>query len=322
MPIISAPRGSPCEPIWPVARLPEPNRGGRSAAHHDPGPNRDPHRGAGAGDHRPGTAHRRARAGGSRQCDGTRRCHHNRRAHAHDKARSLCGGRRHRARAARHDVKTSIVPLDQVPRALAARDVRGLVELVADASTDRLLGGQTLAPEGADSVQTLALALRFGMTTQALGATISPYLTTVKGLKLAAPSFGKDVAKLSCCAGRAWRCCRLFEDLAACHRSTSRRNRRPSGVVERPARQRACRGRGVPVPTTRPPGNPGSEPEHRFRRVAVCRGLIGRLQPVGAASFLQRASVTRFHAATISSHMRGVGPGNADAEPVCRAAGW
>ena len=99
------------------------------------------------------------------------------------------------------DVKISIVPLDQVPRALAARDTRGLIKRVADAETDRLLGGQILAPEGADSIQTLVLAIKFGMTVQALGETIFPYLTTVEGLKLAAQGFGRDVTKLSCCAG-------------------------------------------------------------------------------------------------------------------------
>jgi mercuric reductase len=105
------------------------------------------------------------------------------------------------AKAVGHEIKISIVPLDQVPRALAARDTRGLIKLVADAKTDRLLGGQILAPEGADSIQTLALALRFGMTAKALGETIFPYLTTVEGLKLAAQTFDRDVAKLSCCAG-------------------------------------------------------------------------------------------------------------------------
>lgn len=105
------------------------------------------------------------------------------------------------ARAAGHEVKTSLVPLDQVPRALAARDTRGLIKLVADARTDLLLGGQILAPEGADSIQTLVLALKHGMTAKELGETIFPYLTTVEGLKLAAQSFGKDVTKLSCCAG-------------------------------------------------------------------------------------------------------------------------
>ena len=105
------------------------------------------------------------------------------------------------ARASGFETKTSIVSLDQVPRALAARDTRGLIKLVADARTDRLLGGQILAPEGADSIQTVVLAIKHGMTAKALGETIFPYLTTVEGLKLAAQGFGRDVAKLSCCAG-------------------------------------------------------------------------------------------------------------------------
>ena len=86
-------------------------------------------------------------------------------------------------------------------RALAARDTRGLIKLVADARTDRLLGVHILAPEGADSIQTAVLALKFGMTAKALGETIFPYLTTVEGLKLAAQTFERDVAMLSCCAG-------------------------------------------------------------------------------------------------------------------------
>ncbi|MEO4045318.1 mercury(II) reductase [Hoeflea sp. CAU 1731] len=105
------------------------------------------------------------------------------------------------ARAAGFEPKTSIVPLDQVPRALVARDTRGLIKLVADAGTDRLLGAQILAPDGADSIQTAVLAIKHGMTAKALGETIFPYLTTVEGLKLAAQGFGKDIAKLSCCAG-------------------------------------------------------------------------------------------------------------------------
>ncbi|MSU90347.1 mercury(II) reductase [Rhodobacteraceae bacterium 2CG4] len=105
------------------------------------------------------------------------------------------------ATAAGHEVKTSVLTLDNVPRAAAARDTRGVIKLVADAKTDRLLGGQIAAPEGSDTIQTLAMALKFGMTTTALGETIFPYLTTVEGLKLAAQTFDKDVAKLSCCAG-------------------------------------------------------------------------------------------------------------------------
>jgi mercuric reductase len=105
------------------------------------------------------------------------------------------------ARATGHDVQTSVLGLDQVPRALAARDTRGLIKLVADARSGRLLGAHVLAPEGADSIQTAAMAIKAGMTVEQLGQTIFPYLTTVEGLKLAALAFDKDVAKLSCCAG-------------------------------------------------------------------------------------------------------------------------
>ena len=105
------------------------------------------------------------------------------------------------ARAAGYTVRTSSITLDQVPRALAARDTRGLIKLVADAQTNVLLGGQILAPEGCDAVQTLVLAIAHGMTVDALAETLFPYLTTVEGLKLAALGFNTDVARLSCCAG-------------------------------------------------------------------------------------------------------------------------
>jgi mercury(II) reductase len=105
------------------------------------------------------------------------------------------------ARAVGRDVRISVLPLTYLPRALAARDTRGLIKLVADGKTRRLLGAHILAPEGGDSIQTAALAIRQGLTIDDLAETIFPYLTTVEGLKLAAQAFDKDVAKLSCCAG-------------------------------------------------------------------------------------------------------------------------
>jgi mercuric reductase len=94
-----------------------------------------------------------------------------------------------------------VLTLDNVPRALAARDTRGLIKLVADAETKKLLGAHILAPEGADSIQTAAMAIKAGMTYEEFGSMIFPYLTTVEGLKLAAQTFDMDVSKLSCCAG-------------------------------------------------------------------------------------------------------------------------
>ena len=97
--------------------------------------------------------------------------------------------------------RTSVISLENVPRALVARDTRGLIKLVAAAATGRLIGAHILAPEGADSIQTASLAIRQGMTYTQLGDMIFPYLTTAERLKLAAQAFDQDVSKLSCCAG-------------------------------------------------------------------------------------------------------------------------
>src|SRR5258708_39227104 len=100
------------------------------------------------------------------------------------------------ARTAGHAIRVSTIGLDQVPRALAARDVRGLIKLVAEADSGRLLGAHILAPEGADSIQTATLAIRQRLTIADLAETIFPYLTTVEGLKPASLSFGRDVPHL------------------------------------------------------------------------------------------------------------------------------
>ncbi|MFQ5630844.1 MAG: mercury(II) reductase [bacterium] len=103
------------------------------------------------------------------------------------------------------DVKISNLPLEYVPRALAARNTRGFIKLVADRDTDRLLGAHVLASEGGEIIQTAALAIKFGrehgFTVAALRNMLFPYLTQVEGIKLAAQTFEKDVAMLSCCAG-------------------------------------------------------------------------------------------------------------------------
>jgi mercuric reductase len=86
-------------------------------------------------------------------------------------------------------------------QANAARDTRGLIKLVLNAATDKLLGAHILAPEAGEMIQTAGLAIRFGLTARQLRETMFPYLTNAEGLKLATLAFDKDVAKLSRCAG-------------------------------------------------------------------------------------------------------------------------
>jgi len=105
------------------------------------------------------------------------------------------------AKSKGYDVKTSLLTLDNVPRFIAARDTRGLIKLVADSKTDIILGAHILSPEGGDSIQTMVISIKAGLTTEDLANTIFPYLTAVEGLKLAAQTFDMDISKLSCCAG-------------------------------------------------------------------------------------------------------------------------
>jgi len=104
------------------------------------------------------------------------------------------------ALAAGHNVKTSTLPLDAVPRARVNRDTNGLIKLVADADTDRILGATVVADAAGEVIQSAVLAIRFHITTEQLATTFHPYLTMVEGLKLAAQTFSRDVHRLSCCA--------------------------------------------------------------------------------------------------------------------------
>ncbi len=62
-------------------------------------------------------------------------------------------------RSQKHNVKTSILTIDNAPRLLAARDTRGPIKLVADSENNVLRGAQILAPEGADSILLAAVAI-------------------------------------------------------------------------------------------------------------------------------------------------------------------
>ncbi|MDP5276473.1 mercury(II) reductase [Chengkuizengella axinellae] len=99
------------------------------------------------------------------------------------------------------DVKTSVLPLDAVPRALVNRETTGVFKLVADAKTLKVLGVHIVAENAGEVIYAATLAVKFGLTIDDLRESLAPYLTMAEGLKLAALTFDKDVSKLSCCAG-------------------------------------------------------------------------------------------------------------------------
>ncbi|TCS94992.1 mercury(II) reductase [Hazenella coriacea] len=98
-------------------------------------------------------------------------------------------------------VKTSVLPLDAVPRAIVNRETIGVFKLVADAKNLKVLGVHIVAENAGDVIYAATLAVKFGLTVEDLQESLAPYLTMAEGLKLVALTMDKDVSKLSCCAG-------------------------------------------------------------------------------------------------------------------------
>jgi mercuric reductase len=90
--------------------------------------------------------------------------------------------------------------LEYVPQAIVNRDTRGIVKLVADADTGRLLGVHAAAEAAGELAAAGVYLLSAGMTVEQLANQWCPYLTVAETLKLAAQTFTRDVSKLSCCA--------------------------------------------------------------------------------------------------------------------------
>lgn len=100
-----------------------------------------------------------------------------------------------------YEVKTSVLQLDAVPRAIVNHETTGVFKLIADAKTLKILGAHIVAENAGEVIYAATLAVKFGLTIEDLKETMATYLTMAEGLKLAALTFDKDVSKLSCCAG-------------------------------------------------------------------------------------------------------------------------
>ena len=92
------------------------------------------------------------------------------------------------------------IPLSVVPRAGAIRETRGVIKMVLDRPTRRVVGVSMLGVNAAEVIHEAAMALRFGATTDDFIDLIHVYPTMAEALKLVALSFTRDVNRLSCCA--------------------------------------------------------------------------------------------------------------------------
>ncbi len=92
------------------------------------------------------------------------------------------------------------IPLEYVPRAGATHQADGIAKIVIDRDTQEVKGVSLVMPNAGEVIHEAAMAMRFHAKLDDFIDMIHVYPTMAEALKIAAISYFKDPAKLSCCA--------------------------------------------------------------------------------------------------------------------------
>ena len=104
------------------------------------------------------------------------------------------------ANARGYECDCRIIPMSLVPRAGAVQETRGVLKMVADRNTKKVLGVSMHGMSAAEVIHEAAMGLRFGASIDDFAHMLYVYPTMAEALKIAALSYTKDVSKMSCCA--------------------------------------------------------------------------------------------------------------------------
>ena len=98
------------------------------------------------------------------------------------------------------DCIVNCMPVSAIPKAHVTGMTHGVIKMIADRVTGRLLGVHLVCHRGADMINEAALALRLRATVTDIATTMHVYPSIGEGLKLCAQGFNRDISRLSCCA--------------------------------------------------------------------------------------------------------------------------
>jgi dihydrolipoamide dehydrogenase len=84
------------------------------------------------------------------------------------------------------EYKTGMFPFAASGRALAANNAEGMVKMLADAESDRILGCHIVGPGAADLVQQIVIAMEFGASAEDIGLTVFGHPTLSEAVHEAA----------------------------------------------------------------------------------------------------------------------------------------
>lgn len=95
--------------------------------------------------------------------------------------------------------KCRTLAMSSVPKALIAVDTRGLIKMVTEASTGRILGVHILSPIASELIHEATLAVKFKLTITDIIDTVHIFPAMSEATKLVAQAFKRDISKMSCC---------------------------------------------------------------------------------------------------------------------------
>lgn len=99
-----------------------------------------------------------------------------------------------------YNIEKAVFPISYTPKAQAIFKTEGLVKMIAEKETGRVLGIHMLAHNSSETVQQASVYIQNNYTVERIGLEIGVYPTMAESLKLCAQTFTKDISKLSCCA--------------------------------------------------------------------------------------------------------------------------
>ncbi len=104
------------------------------------------------------------------------------------------------ANARGYTCSCNTVPMHIVPRAGAIRDERGIIKMVLERDSGKVLGVSMVGRDAGEVIHEAAMGMRLGATVYDFIDMIHVYPTMAEAMKIVALSFFKDVSKMSCCA--------------------------------------------------------------------------------------------------------------------------
>lgn len=92
-----------------------------------------------------------------------------------------------------------VVRIEQVPKAKAIKETRGMIKMVIHPQDATILGVHIVAPMAADLIHEATLAVKYKLTIFDIIDTVHVFPTMSEAIKLVAQAFVRDITKMSCC---------------------------------------------------------------------------------------------------------------------------